>query len=48
MKETIVIIDYGLGNPLSIKNMLKKAGYIDTIISNEHDIITQAKKLIFA
>jgi len=42
----IAIIDYGVGNLLSIRNMLKKAGYRDAIISNKEEDIAQAKKLI--
>lgn len=41
----IVIIDYGLGNLGSIKNMLKKIGY-DSVISSDHDLIRSASKLI--
>jgi len=46
LENNIVIIDYGLGNPLSIKNMLKKAGFEKVIVSNEHDKISKAEKLI--
>lgn len=41
----IVIIDYGLGNLGSIKNMLKKIGY-DSEISSDHALIQSATKLI--
>jgi glutamine amidotransferase len=41
----IVIIDYGLGNLKSIKNMLDRAG-ADSVISSEPDIIRAASKLI--
>ncbi len=41
----IVIIDYGLGNLGSIKNMIKKIGY-DSIISSNHEVIEKASKLI--
>mgnify|MGYP005845250055 CR=1 FL=1 len=42
----IVIIDYGAGNLKSIKNMLRKAGHTEVIISNQQDEITNADKLI--
>lgn len=41
----IVIIDYGLGNLGSIKNMLKKIGY-DSEITSDHALIQSASKLI--
>ena len=41
----IVIIDYGLGNPKSIKNILKKLGFRSTI-SSDLGIIDSAEKLI--
>lgn len=41
----IVIVDYGLGNLGSIKNMLKKVGF-DAIISSDLEIIKTASKLI--
>jgi len=41
----IVIINYGIGNLGSVKNMLKKAG-IDSLISNQTSDIAQADKLI--
>ena len=41
----IAIVDYGVGNLASIKNMLKKTG-IDSIISNEENIIEKASKII--
>jgi len=41
----IVIINYGIGNLGSIKNMLKKAG-VDSLISNQAEDIEQAEKLI--
>lgn len=41
----ITIIDYGMGNLGSIRNMLKKAGG-DSIISSETDAIKNASKLI--
>jgi imidazole glycerol-phosphate synthase subunit HisH len=47
MKEKImiVIVDYGMGNLGSIKNMLKKAGF-PSVISNEKHEIESAEKLI--
>ena len=41
----ITIVDYGLGNLGSIKNMLKKIG-CDSIITSDLGLISQAKKLI--
>lgn len=41
----IAIIDYGLGNLGSIKNMLKKIGY-ESEITSDHQVIQSAKKLI--
>ena len=41
----IVIIDYGLGNVGSIRNMLKKIGAEGTMSSNVSDI-ERAEKLI--
>jgi glutamine amidotransferase len=41
----IVIIDYGLGNPKSIQNMLRRAGG-DAQISGEPDTLRAASKLI--
>lgn len=41
----IVIIDYGVGNLSSIKNMLKKIG-VNSIISNKAEDIINADKLI--
>jgi glutamine amidotransferase len=41
----VTIIDYGVGNLASIKNMLKKAGSDSLISSDEGDILA-AKKLI--
>jgi len=41
----IVIINYGIGNLGSIKNMLKKAG-VDSLISDQPSDIEQADKLI--
>lgn len=42
----ITIIDYGLGNLLSIQNMLKKAGYASTISSEENDIASASKLIL--
>ena len=42
----IVIIDYGLGNLLSIKNMFKRIGVRDVIISSEIGVIAKATKII--
>lgn len=41
----LTIVDYGVGNLASIKNMLKKAGYEATISSDEKNILN-ADKLI--
>ncbi len=41
----LAIVDYGVGNLASIKNMLKKAGS-DAIISSDEKIISSATKLI--
>lgn len=46
MNSRIVIIDYGLGNPLSIKNMLKKVGASQVEISSDLDVLQSAKCLI--
>lgn len=40
-----VIIDYGVGNLTSVRNMLKKAG-ADAIISNSKEEILQASKIL--
>lgn len=42
----LVIIDYGVGNLASIKNMLTKIGYRDVLISNDQSRIKKAEKLI--
>lgn len=44
--SNIVIIDYGVGNVLSIKNMLRKAGHTNVLISSQPQDITNASKLI--
>jgi imidazole glycerol-phosphate synthase subunit HisH len=41
----ITIVDYTMGNPASIRNMLKKLGHASTITNDPAEIIT-AKKLI--
>jgi glutamine amidotransferase len=41
----IAIVDYGLGNPESVKNMLRKAG-ADSLITADHDQLAAADKLI--
>ena len=42
----LTIIDYGVGNLTSIKNMLRKGGYRDTVISADKEVIANAEKLI--
>jgi len=41
----ITIVDYGMGNLGSIRNMLKKAGF-DSIISSQKSVISDASKII--
>ncbi len=41
----IVVVDYGIGNILSIQNMLRKIG-AKSCISNDHKVIEKASKLI--
>lgn len=41
----VVIVDYGLGNVGSIRNMLKKIGF-DAEISSDHQVLESAEKLI--
>ncbi|HWY12472.1 MAG TPA: imidazole glycerol phosphate synthase subunit HisH [Bacteroidia bacterium] len=41
----IVIVDYGLGNLVSVKNMLKKLG-IESTITDKKDAIEKAQKII--
>ncbi|MCB0762779.1 MAG: imidazole glycerol phosphate synthase subunit HisH, partial [Flavobacteriales bacterium] len=41
----IVIVDYGLGNLASVKNMIKKVGG-RSIISSDPDEISSAEKLV--
>lgn len=45
MTSPIAIVDYGVGNLMSIANMLKKAGFTSTITS-DRDELSQAEKLI--
>lgn len=40
-----IIVDYGIGNLGSVKNMLKKVGE-EAIISSDHSIISNATKLL--
>lgn len=42
----LAIIDYGMGNLGSIKNMLKRIGYNDVVITSSVQEIEQADKLI--
>ena len=42
----IVIVDYGLGNLLSIKNMLKRVSERNVIISSKSEVIKKATKII--
>ncbi len=42
----IVIVDYGIGNPGSILNMIKKIGISDCIVSSDFKDIENASKLI--
>jgi imidazole glycerol-phosphate synthase subunit HisH len=41
----VVIVDYGVGNLVSIQNMLKKTG-VKAIISNKQQDVEQAEKII--
>ncbi len=41
----IVIVDYGLGNLVSVKNMLRKLG-IESLITDKKEAIEKAKKII--
>jgi imidazole glycerol-phosphate synthase subunit HisH len=43
--ESVTIIDYGVGNLGSIRNMLKKVG-ADAVVSSDPDTIEKAQKLI--
>ena len=42
----IIILDYDMGNILSVKNMLHSIGYDDVLISNDHSEIIKADGLI--
>lgn len=42
----VVVIDYGVGNVKSIKNILKKIAFRDVLISNKKTDIKEATKLI--
>jgi imidazole glycerol-phosphate synthase subunit HisH len=41
----IVVINYGLGNPASVKNMLRKAGH-DAEVTSDRDAILGASRLL--
>ncbi len=41
----IAIVDYGVGNLLSVKNMLKKAGH-DSVLASDTDAIVAADRII--
>lgn len=42
---TVAIIDYGVGNPKSVKNMLLRIG-VDAVITDDHQELSEATKLI--
>lgn len=42
----IAIVDYGMGNTGSIKNMLKRIGYDDVVVTNSHEDLSKAEKFI--
>lgn len=42
----IIILDYGIGNLSSVKNMLKKAGAIDVVISSKTEDLRRTGKII--
>ena len=42
----IVVVDYGLGNLQSIKNMFKRIDVDDVVISSDKNVIEKASKLI--
>ncbi|RYD86511.1 MAG: imidazole glycerol phosphate synthase subunit HisH [Sphingobacteriales bacterium] len=42
----IAIIDYGIGNLLSVKNMLKKAGVSDAVITGDPGDVQRADRII--
>lgn len=41
----IVIVDYGVGNLGSVKNMLKKAGF-DSVLASDEETVSKASKII--
>lgn len=41
----LIIVDYGVGNLISIKNMLKRAG-VESVISSKKEVVAGADKLI--
>ncbi len=46
MNPRLTILNYGVGNLTSIKNMLKKIGFRQAVISDKKEDIAQAEKLI--
>ncbi len=42
----IIIVDYGLGNPASLKNMLRKAGHSSTITGDPEEISKAARLIL--
>jgi imidazole glycerol-phosphate synthase subunit HisH len=42
----IAIINYGIGNLLSVKNMLKKAGVNDVVITDQEEELAKADKVL--
>lgn len=44
----IAIIDYGLGNPLSIQKMLRKAGAKEVVLTNNIELLQEADKLVLS
>jgi glutamine amidotransferase len=44
-KNGIVIVDYGMGNLGSVKNMFKKIGY-ETVVSSNPSDVTDAEKIV--
>ena len=45
MKKIVTIIDYGMGNILSVKNVIEYLGY-KCQVTNDHKIIKNGKFLI--
>tara|TARA_R110002072_G_scaffold255129_2_gene413856 strand:- start:9205 stop:9846 length:642 start_codon:yes stop_codon:yes gene_type:complete len=45
-EETIVVIDYGVGNLGSVANMLKKVGAKKVIFSNDPEMIASSNKVL--